>query len=54
MMFNSFGHFKANHSIAYAGAFVVAAALENQAAILTGDPGFETVSGMAQVEWLPK
>lgn len=47
-------HIKANYSIAYADAFVVAAALENQAAILTGDPEFETVSGMAQVEWLPK
>lgn len=47
-------HIKANYPIAYADAFVVAAALEHQGAILTGDPEFEAISGVVQVEWLPK
>jgi len=47
-------HIKANYPIAYADALVVAAALEHQGAILTGDPEFEAVSGVVQVEWLPK
>jgi ribonuclease VapC len=47
-------HIKANYPIAFADAFVVATALEQQAAILTGDPEFEAVSRVVQVDWLPK
>lgn len=45
-------HIKANHAISYADAFVVATAIQADAAILTGDPEFQTVETLVQVEWL--
>jgi ribonuclease VapC len=45
-------HIKANHSISYADAFVVAAAIQENAAILTADPEFRSVENMVKVEWL--
>ena len=45
-------HIKANTAISYADAFVVAAALEFNAVILTGDPEFQVVEERAVVEWL--
>ena len=47
-------HIKANTPISYADAFVVAAAMEFKAVILTGDPEFETVEDRAVVEWLSR
>ncbi len=47
-------HLKANHAISYADAFVVAAAQEMGATILTGDPEFRTVEGLVSVEWLAR
>jgi predicted nucleic acid-binding protein len=45
-------HIKASHPLAYADAFAVAAALQEEAVILTGDPEFCAVEGLAPVEWL--
>lgn len=45
-------HIKAHHAISYADAFAVAAALREQAIVLTGDPEFETVEDLIKVEWL--
>jgi len=45
-------HIKANHSISYADAFVVAAAQRENAVILTGDPEFKAVESLVRVEWL--
>ena len=47
-------HIKASHAISYADAFVVAAAQEMGATILTGDPEFRTVEGLVPVEWLAR
>ncbi len=47
-------HFKATHAISYADAFVVAAAQEIGATILTGDPEFRTVEDLVPVEWLAR
>ena len=47
-------HLKANHAISYADAFVVAAAQEMGATILTGDPEFRTVEALVPVEWLAR
>ena len=47
-------HIKATHAISYAGAFVVAAAQEMGATILTGDPEFRTVEDLVPVEWLAR
>ena len=47
-------HLKATHAISYADAFVVAAAQEMKATILTGDPEFRTVEGLVSVEWLAR
>jgi ribonuclease VapC len=46
-------HLKATHPISYADAFVVAAAQEFQAVIVTGDPEFKRVAHLAPIEWLP-
>jgi predicted nucleic acid-binding protein len=46
-------HIKAGHAISYADAFVAALAMRESAVILTGDPEFEAVQGLARVEWLP-
>ena len=47
-------HLKANHALSYADAFVVAAAQEMEATILTGDPEFRTAEGLVRVEWLAR
>ncbi|MBQ37617.1 MAG: type II toxin-antitoxin system VapC family toxin [Candidatus Latescibacteria bacterium] len=46
-------HIKAQAPISYADAFVVAAAREFSATILTGDHEFESVEAGVEVEWLP-
>src|SRR5215216_7022179 len=45
-------HIKANHQLSYADCFVVAVATQDQATILTGDPEFQSVETLAEVEWL--
>ena len=45
-------HIKANYPLAYADAFTVAAGLRTGGIILTGDPEFETVTDLVQVEML--
>ena len=45
-------HIKANHSISYADSFVVAAAIQEDAAIVTADPEFHSVESVVKVEWL--
>ena len=48
----SAAHIKANHAISYADSFVVAIAMQEDAIILTGDPEFQSVEALIQVEWL--
>jgi ribonuclease VapC len=50
----SAAHIKATHALSYADAFVVAAAIHEQALVLTGDPEFESVEELVKVEWLGK
>lgn len=45
-------HIKANHSLSYADAFVVAAALRQGAGVLTKDPEFQSVKELIAIEWL--
>jgi ribonuclease VapC len=45
---------KAKHALSYAEAFVVAAALHENACILTGDAEFKGLEKMVKVEWLGK
>ena len=45
-------HIKASHSLSYADAFVVAVAIQENAAIITGDPEFQSVEDIAKIEWL--
>ena len=45
-------HIKANSTVAYSDAFVIAAAQEFQATILTGDPEFVQAESFVRVEWL--
>ena len=45
-------HIKANHALSYADAFAVAAAMREQAIVLTGDPEFESVDDLIEIEWL--
>jgi ribonuclease VapC len=47
-------HVKAHYPISYADAFVVAAAQELAATILTGDPEFAKVTLPINIEWLPQ
>ena len=47
-------HVKAHYAISYADAFVVAAAQEFGAIILTGDPEFAKVASLIKIEWLPQ
>ena len=44
-------HIKAHHVLSYADAFVMAAAQECQAILLTGDPEFTKVTAPIQIEW---
>jgi predicted nucleic acid-binding protein len=45
-------HIKANHPISYADAFVVVAAQNLDGIIMTGDPEFQDITELAQIEWL--
>lgn len=45
-------HIKANHTLSYADAFVVALAIQENATILTGDPEFQAIENLLTVEWL--
>lgn len=45
-------HIKANYPLAYADAFVVAAGMMHQGVIVTGDPEFERVRDLVEVERL--
>jgi predicted nucleic acid-binding protein len=47
-------HIKANHPISYADAFVVVAAQKLSGIIMTGDPEFQDITELAQIEWLKK
>lgn len=47
-------HIKANYPLSYADAFVVAAAQQEDAIILSGDPEFHAIEELANIEWLPK
>ena len=50
----SAAHIKAKHALSYADACAVAAALHENAYILTGDAEFKDVEQMVKVEWLVK
>ena len=45
-------HIKASHALSYADAFAVASAMRENAIILTGDPEFQSVGDLVEVEWL--
>ena len=45
---------KANHPISYADSFAVAAALERNGIVMTGDPEFKDVEEVVTIEWLDK
>ena len=47
-------HIKANHPISYAAAFVVVAAQTLDGTIMTGDPEFQDITELAQIEWLTR
>lgn len=47
-------HIKANYPISYADAFVVVAAQQINGVIMTGDPEFEEVKKLVQIEWLKR
>ena len=48
----SAAHIKANHPIAYADAFAVAAAQEREAALVTGDPELNSISDLVEIVWI--
>lgn len=50
----SAAHVKANHRVAYADAFAVAAALALGGVVVTGDLEFAAVDGLIRIEWLPQ
>jgi len=43
---------KSRHPLSYADAFAVATALQENAAIVTGDPEFRLVESIVAVEWI--
>ena len=45
-------HIIAGHSISYADAFVTALAQSENATVVTGDPEFNAVTELVQIEWL--
>ena len=47
-------HIKAQHALSYADTFVVAAAIREKASVITGDPEFESVEDLVEIEWLKK
>jgi ribonuclease VapC len=44
--------YKAEFSISYADCFALASALENRAALVTGDPEFKKVEHLIEVVWV--
>ncbi len=44
--------YKAEHSISYADCFALAAAMEQKASIVTGDPEFRKVEQLVNVVWI--
>jgi len=50
----SAAHVKANYTLSYADAFVVAAAQKESATVLTSDPEFQSVKELIAIEWLDK
>jgi len=42
----------AEYPISYADCFALASALEQSAALVTGDPDFQKVSHLVQIEWI--
>jgi len=44
--------YKAQYSISYADCFVLASAMEQKAAIITGDPEFKKVEHLAEIIWI--
>jgi ribonuclease VapC len=47
-------HIKANHTVSYADAFVIVAAQKLDGIIMTGDPEFQNIAELAQIEWLKR
>ena len=47
-------HLKAGYPIAYADAFALALAQQQQAVLMTGDPEFRQVQAVVTIEWLPQ
>ncbi|OGL50399.1 MAG: hypothetical protein A2161_06330 [Candidatus Schekmanbacteria bacterium RBG_13_48_7] len=45
-------HIKALHTISYADAFVVALAQMKKGVVITGDPEFQKVTDIVNVEWI--
>ena len=45
-------HIKANHPLSYADAFATAAAVRENAVVVTGDPEFRSVEELIKIEWL--
>ena len=45
-------HIKANHPLSYADAFATAAAVRENAVVVTGDPEFKSVEELIKIEWL--
>lgn len=43
---------KAEHPLAYADCFGVVTAMDNDAALLTGDPEFKSVESLVEIEWI--
>jgi len=48
----SAAHIKANHTLSYADAFIVAAAQKEGAVVITNDPEFQSVKELITIEWL--
>lgn len=46
------GRIKAFHKLSYADAFAVAAAIDLNAKLITGDNEFKSVEGKIEIEWL--
>ena len=45
-------HIKAHHPLSYADAFATAAAVHENAVVVTGDPEFKSVEELIKIEWL--
>lgn len=45
-------HIKAQYPVAYADAFAIAAARSLNGVLLTGDPEFEAVKELVEIEWI--